>query len=510
MFDKISKAKKPHSTVSGDLKRILVKECSAELIPPVTIIYNKITSSKEYPRAWVNEQQIPIPKANPPSSIDDVRNLSCTPFMSKQYESFISDWLLPIVNPFLDPGQCGGLKNSSVSHYLIKLLHYIHFNLDRTDPHAILLGCVDMSKAFNRMSHQKVIEDLYDMKVPGWLLLILISYLSDRKMCMKFRGVFSALRSLPGSSPQGTVLGVILFIIYFNGAALRPRIPRPSWFFSKKRNDPVDISMKFIDDLSVAVKVNLKNDIIEVKDRQRPLTYDQRMETKIYDENNLQQIIQKLEIFSSERQMRINATKSSVMKICKSRTKVYPVEIKCGDNFLEVKDEIKILGVILTPNLKWFSNTNYICKKAYKSMWTIKRMKKLGMDSETLVDYYMKEVRVHLELAVPVWHSGLNKKLTADIERVQRIAVSIILGKDLPYDQACTFLGLKNLSTRRLELCERFAVKTATKSRHSDLFKLVKDGDHHTRSKRYREHNCKKSRFFNSPLPFLTRVLNNI
>ena len=68
-------------------------------------------------------------------------------------------------------------------------------------------------------------------------------------------------------------------------------------------------------------------------------------------------------------------------------------------------------------------------------MWTIKRMKKLGMDCETLVDYYMKEVRVHLELAVPVWHSGLNKKLSADIERVQRIAVSLILGhKDLPYD----------------------------------------------------------------------------
>ena len=133
--------------------------------------------------------------------------------------------------------------------------------------------------------------------------------------------------------------------------------------------------------------------------------------------------------------MRINSTKSSVMKICKSRTKVFPVEIQCGDNFLEVKKEMKILGVILTPNLKWFSNTNFICKKAYKSMWTIKRMKKLGMDCETLVDYYMKEVRVHLELAVPVWHSGLNKKLSADIERVQRIAVSLILGhKDLPYD----------------------------------------------------------------------------
>ena len=195
-----------------------MKNCSVELATPITRIYNEITQSKEFPRVWVMEQQTPIPKCYPPSSLDELRNISGTPFFSKQYESFISDWLLPFVEPFLDPGQCGGLKKSSISHYLIKLLHYIHYNLDRPQSYAVILACIDMSKAFNRMSHQQVIEDLYDMKVPGWLLLILISYLTDRKMVLKFRGVLSALRSLPGSSPQGTVLGVILFIILFNGA----------------------------------------------------------------------------------------------------------------------------------------------------------------------------------------------------------------------------------------------------------------------------------------------------
>ena len=346
------------------MKRLLVKECSVELVPAVTIIYNKITKSKEFPRPWVTEQQTPIPKCHPPSSMDDIRNISGTPFISKQYESFISDWLLPIVNPYLDPGQCGGLKKSSISHYLIKLLHYIHFNLDRPEPHAVLLACVDMSKAFNRMSHQQVIEDLFHMKVPGWLLLILISYLTDRKMSMKFRGVLSALRSMPGSSPQGTVLGVILFIIYFNGAALRPMISRPSWpFFSRKSNDPDAIKMKFVDDLSIAAKVNLKNDIVVDIGRQKPLSYDERLETKVDDSHVLQQIVDQLEVFSAERQMKVNSDKTCVMKICKSRSKAFPTEIKIGDDFLKVKKEMKILGVILTPNLKWHSNTDHICKK---------------------------------------------------------------------------------------------------------------------------------------------------
>ena len=64
-------------------------------------------------------------------------------------------------------------------------------------------------------------------------------------------------------------------------------------------------------------------------------------------------------------------------------------------------------------------------------------MKTLGLEPSTLVDYYMKVIRVHLELAVPVWHSGLNIKLTNDIERVQRLAINVIQGKnDLSYDQS--------------------------------------------------------------------------
>ena len=120
-------------------------------------------------------------------------------------------------------------------------------------------------------------------------------------------------------------------------------------------------------------------------------------------------------------------------------------------------------------------------------------MKILGLDILTLREYYVKEVRVHLELAAHVWHSGLTRKLSADLERVQRVAVTIMLG-NVPYLEGCTTLGLDLLSDRRLELCRRFAAKTASsKSRHSDLFEII-TGQNNTRSKngRYWEHKCKK------------------
>ena len=113
---------------------------------------------------------------------------------------------------------------------------------------------------------------------------------------------------------------------------------------------------------------------------------------------------------------------------------------------------------------------------------------------------------------MPVWHSGLSLKLSGDIERVQRVAVSIIFG-NTGYAQACAMLGLKPLSVRRLELCERFAANTASsKSRHNDLFQLENNGAYETRSanSNYREHICHKSRFYKSPLPYLTRILNQL
>ena len=48
------------------------------------------------------------------------------------------------------------------------------------------------------------------------------------------------------------------------------------------------------------------------------------------------------------------------------------------------------------------------------------------LDNFTLLDFYLKEDRVHLELAVPVWRSGLTIKLSADIERVQRVAKTLV------------------------------------------------------------------------------------
>ena len=507
VYQKIKSAKKPMSSFPGDIPVQIVKEFTPELAKPVSVIFNRITITGEYPRQWIVEQQICIPKKSPPQSEEELRNISGTAFFSKVYESFLGQWLFPYVEPYLDPGQCGGLKGSSITHYLVKLLHFIHTNLDKREPHAVLLALIDLEKAFNRVSHQFVIEDLADMHVPGWILLILISYLTGRSMFMRYKGKCSSMKLLPGSTLQGTYLGILLFIIIFNGALLRPEVPRP-----------LSLSLKYVDDLSILQAVNLRASLSnDPTSRHHPLTYAERTQQVLLPENNpLQQSLIELHQFTSSKLMKIKETKTNIMKFNFSRSYDFPPEVQINGfcNDLSVVPQTKLLGVIITEDLKWDANTTYICQKALKRLWILRRMKLLNVEPAVILDVYTKEIRSVLELASPAWHSGLTRKQTADIERIQKIAVKIILSKDdkatnsLSYRTSLSLLGIESLEERRRKLCVNFA-KKAIKSRHSDLFK-ENLSTYATRSRHpFTEHHANSKRAFTSPLVYLTRLLNS-
>ena len=181
----------------------------------------------------------------------------------------------------MDPGQYG-MKGSSIVHYLINFLHYIHSSLDLRQPQAVLAVLIDLKKAYNRVSHLHVIQDLYDMHAPGWILAIMFSYLSGRSMTMSYGKSSSSLKSLPGSTPQGALLGGIIFIVKYNGACLRPSIPRLMM-------SPIPpLSVKFIDDHSCAVRIDLKRALVnDPVRRQLPLNYHERTGHILSPVNNL-------------------------------------------------------------------------------------------------------------------------------------------------------------------------------------------------------------------------------
>ena len=388
VYTKICKAKKPNSSVPGDLPKRIVKEFSCELSTPMTTIFNSILRTQEYPRQWVVEYQIPLEKVPNPSSEDELRNLAKTAFFSKVFESFISEWLLPMVEPYLDPCQYG-LKGASINHYLFKLLKFIHEYLDLKNPYAVIMAMIDLSKAFNRVSHQMVIEDLHDMHVPPWLLLILISYLTERSMVLTYKDATSSPRSLPGSSPQGAFLGIFFFIVKYNAASLRPQIPRITFETGCRakyktcklvdcQKHAKDIHALYIDDLSELEAVELKKQLIDDPVRRPfPLNYHERTQQILPSGSILQKNLKNIETFTNNNQMKINPKKSKVMIFNKSRKHDFPPEISFKDgNILECIEETKLLGIQLSSSLSWEANTRIICKKGMTKMWLLRRLKK--------------------------------------------------------------------------------------------------------------------------------------
>ena len=160
------------------------------------------------------EYGTPLQKQPSPETEDHLRIISLTPFFSKVYERFVVSWLLHYIGDQMDWGQYGGLKGSSISHYLIDFVNFILFNQDLNIPYAVLSVMVDFSKAFNRIDHNLVITILSEMKVPGWLLRIVMGFLADREKVLRYRGIASGRNRLTGGGP----LGLFIFLILINSA----------------------------------------------------------------------------------------------------------------------------------------------------------------------------------------------------------------------------------------------------------------------------------------------------
>ena len=87
-------------------------------------------------------------------------------------------------------------------------------------------------------------------------------------------------------------------------------------------------------------------------------------------------------------------------------------------------------------------------------------MLKVKLDLDHAFDVYMKEVRSMLELAVPVWQSGLTKLQSGQIERIPKVAFEIMLGEHYTsYDCACSIFRVKTLEERHESLCLNLARK---------------------------------------------------
>ena len=327
--------------------------------------------------------------------------------------------------------------------------------------------------------------------------------MTSRQLRVRYEGSTCDPRESDSGAPAGCRTGNLIFIVKFNGALLRPPIPRP---ISKN----TAIQEKYIDDQSVAASINLRKSFIkDPVSRPKPLNFHERFELIIKPEENVIQLeLDKLCFFTNTNKLRINKLKSSVMLFNNSQTMDFPPEIRVQNSeFFNEKTSTRLLGVIINNKANFEDNTRELVRRGTKKLWLLRRMKQLGLDPATVLKYWVSECRPLLEFSCPLWTGSISKQQSRTLESVQKSALAIAFNdRNLSYRGALVRAGLPRLDSRRLDLSRTWGLRAARQ--HGQTF--FKQNTNNTRgAKPFLEPFCRTTKRRNSAIPFITRLLNN-
>ena len=492
-----------------------VVKFAPELASPASMIVNNIIQNCEWPDSWKLEWVTAIGKIPLPETEDDLRPISLTAFFSKVAEHFVVDWLLEYIKDKIDFRQYGGMKGNSISHYIIEFINFILLNQDSTNQTAILACMVDFSKAFNRQNHNLLIAKLSDMGVPPWLLKVVMAFLTKRKMLVRYKGKQSSIKDLPGGGPQGTLLGLLLFLVLINDTGFEGQLNNAGELLTSKRNmNKVNrIHLKYVDDLTLAEAINLPEKLTSLQKSERTLpdNFHARPGHILPAENlAVQHQLVKTIDYTQQNQIKINLKKTKVMLFNPCWSIDFMPKLELDGTELELVEQMRLLGVVIRSDTKWTDNTNFKVKRAYKKLWVIRRLKVQGADTENLLDMYVKQVRCLLELAVPAWHGSISQVERTDIERVQKCALHIILGDEYEgYKGALELAGLDTLEVRRDNLCLKFGKKAVQDPKHKNWFKPKPKLPTRQKHYKYCKPVARTERLMRGPISYLTNMLNS-
>ena len=272
---------------------------------------------------------------------------------------------------------------------------------------------LDFSKAFDVVSHPKLIEKLDALGIhsstSGWIS----SWLHRRQLRVTVNGTRSETRAVTSGVPQGSVLGPLLFLIFINDM--------PSHASSS--------TIKLFADDSV-----LYHPIINPG-----------------DERKLQEDLDSLVRWSVNSQMNFNVDKCNHIRISRrpntTSSNIYSMSNKC----VTTVKVVNYLGITIEDTLTFDKHITDICGRANRSLFMLMRnLKRARPKTRQLA--YNTICRPKLEYASHTWSPHLQKHITL-LESINRKAFRWCYGRK-KYDSITELMKQKDwptLESRRVK-----------------------------------------------------------
>ena len=158
---------------------------------------------------------------------------------------------------------------------------------------------------------------------------------------------------------------------------------------------------RFLDDLSILEIVNLLTVGLSSFNLKQQVPNDIATHNQFISCHNLksQDWLDNISDWTDNQKMKINNQKTKTMIF--NFTEKYQFGTRLS---MEVIDSTRLLGTIITNDLKWEQNTAHIVKKSNARMELLRRVASFGTSSEDLKTIYYLFVRSQLEQSSDVWH----------------------------------------------------------------------------------------------------------
>ena len=218
IVNKTMKRINPHK--AQDIYKItpaMIRDLTAFLAPTLISIFNIAISEGIYPDPLKLTKVIELYKNDDKTYPKKYRPISLLPIIAKLFDTIINTQLMNHLTKhnIISPTQYAFRPNSSTTTALQTILNRIHTDTKQRLP--TLAIYVDLSKAYDTISHTKLIDKLKEeFNFSTRSVAFFRSYLHNRTQSLHTQQAESSFQTITHGIPQGSTLSTTFFLLYIN------------------------------------------------------------------------------------------------------------------------------------------------------------------------------------------------------------------------------------------------------------------------------------------------------